>query len=381
MLNMEDLLKRWAEINTYSYNPEGINLLLNDLLQAFSILNPDDMRILTLGESKALFLKKRANAPIQIYFGGHLDTVFSLDQPFQKVIKRDEHTLNGPGVADMKGGLVVMLKAIEAFEKMENASLLGWEIVINSDEEIGSPYSTPFIEECAKKCHLACLFEPSLEDGSFVSERKGSSNYLVVSRGKKAHAGRNPNEGKNAIYPLAHFIAQIEIMNAPSVGTLLNVGKIEGGVATNIIPDYAECHLNVRADQLETMNHIEKSLEQYAKDLDLQLIRTTFRPPKPFDPKTEALFQALKECGSKLGLTINWRKSGGVCDGNTLASKNIPTIDTLGVRGGMIHTEKEFLYVESLSERAELTALFLSEIAAGKIKVHKDLSHDETCSR
>ena len=236
---------------------------------------------------------------------------------------------------------------------------MGWEIFLNPDEEIGSPDSTPFIEECAQRCQLACIFEPRLEDGSLVSKRKGSGNYKLISLGKRAHAGRHFAEGKNAIYPLARFITQLESLHAPEAGILINVGNVKGGEASNIIPDYAECHLNVRADALKTMEWIEEKMSKLADDLGLKLLCTTFRPPKPFDEKTESYFKTLKECGSKLGLQIAWRNSGGVCDGNTFAAKGVPAIDTLGVRGGKIHTENEYVHLESLVEQRELVTLFL----------------------
>jgi len=369
---MAALVERWSNINSHTKNCAGIEKLIEEVKKAFQILDPDEIDTVHFAQSKGLFLKKRAQSPIQIYFGGHLDTVFPIDHPFQKAVYLNENTLQGPGVTDMKGGLVVMLKALECFEKKERASTIGWNIFLNTDEEIGSPESTSFIERCAQKCHLACIFEPALEDGSLVSKRKGSSNYRIISQGKAAHAGRNPKEGKNAIFPLAHFIAQVEGVNASSTEALVNIGIIEGGKAPNIIPDYAECYLNVRSDNIESMQHIENKLKQLAAGYGLSITRLTFRPPKPFDQKTKALFEALKGCADQLEFALTWKESGGVCDGNILASQGVPTIDSLGACGGKIHTEKEYLHLPSLCEKTQLTVLFLSEIASGNIKI-KDL--------
>lgn len=364
MHEMASLVERWVNINSYTGNLSGIENLLNEIKQAFQSLKPDEMRIVSLPNNrKGLFLKKRGSAPFQIFFGGHLDTVFSLEHSFQKATYVDELTLKGPGATDMKGGLVVMLKSLEQFERMEGCDKIGWEIFLNPDEEIGSPDSTLFIEECALRCHLACIFEPRLEDGSLVAKRNGSSNYIIISIGKTAHVGRNFGEGKNAIYPLARFIGEIESLNGPQFGAIINIGLIKGGEANNIIPDYAECHLNIRGQDLQTMQLTEQRISQLAENFGLKLRRTSFRPPKPFDKKTESFFQKLKECGSKLGLQLAWVDSGGVCDGNTFAAKGVPTIDTLGVRGGKIHTKNEYVHLESLCEQTELVTLFLSEIA------------------
>jgi glutamate carboxypeptidase len=364
---MLSLLERWVNINTFSKNPEGIKKLVADLKKEFQKLHPDELNVVHFDKSQALFLKKRKQAPLQIYFGGHLDTVFPPDQSFQKMEIRDKETITGPGVTDMKGGLVVLLTALEAFEQTEHASFIGWEIFINSDEEMGSPESTPFIESCAERCHLACLFEPALEDGSLVSKRKGSSNYVVSSQGKKAHAGRNPFDGKNAIFPLARFLVEAEGLNSQALGTLVNVGVVKGGEAHNIVPDFAECHLNVRADELSTLLQVERQLESSAATLELLFQKTAFRPPKHLDAKTASLFQILGLAAKKIGLSISWKPSGGVCDGNTFAAKGKPALDTLGVCGGMIHTFKEFLHIKSLTERTELCFLFLEEIASNKL--------------
>lgn len=358
------LLEKWVNINTHTENLVGIETLLKEVKGAFQVLNPDKMEEVDLSHNrKGLFLKKRGKAPFQIFFGGHLDTVFSKTHPFQKASYVDEEKLNGPGAADMKGGIVVLLKTLERFEKTEQRQKIGWEIFLNSDEEIGSPDSTPFMEQCAERCHFACLFEPRLEDGSFVSKRKGSSNFTLFSRGKRAHAGRDFTQGKNAIYPLIHFLSEIESLSMPAKGILINVGVIKGGEATNIVPDYAECHLNLRADDLQTMASTEERLKLIAQKQGLTLVRTSWRPPKIFDEKTEKYFQKLKSCGSQLGMAITWKETGGVCDGNTFAAKGVPVIDTLGVRGGKIHTSEEFVHLASLSEQIELMLVFLGEIA------------------
>lgn len=345
-------LIEWASINSHSYNSDGLEKMVELARAAFFALEPDEINVLPIG----LSVKKRMNAPVRIFLGGHLDTVFHEDHPFQSVTKLDENTLQGPGVADMKGGILVMLHALLDFESSKEAHNIGWEVFLNLDEEVGSPNSTPFLKECCQRCTYALLFEPTFSDGFFVSERAGSSNYRAISTGKAAHAGRAPEDGKNAIYPLARFITSLEALNTEK--TLVNVGVISGGGALNIIPEHAEAGINIRAD-----TDLDSVLQKKAQEAGIKLERTSYRPPKPFNVETEQLFTLLKECGERLGIAVQWRKSGGVCDGNTFGAAGIPTLDTLGVHGGGLHTENEYVYLSSLNEKIKLTACFLKELA------------------
>lgn len=360
------LVQSFANINSHSYNPEGIEELIIKVREAFSRLYPEQTRVIRLKKNPCLLISKRSEAPLQLYFGGHLDTVFSKKSPFQTACLVDNQTLTGPGVTDMKGGLVILLKGLEAFEQTDLAQRVGWRIFLNSDEEIGSIHSTPLIKEFSKGCALGIIFEPPLPNGSFVHVRKGSQNYIVSAHGVKGHAGRDAHKTKSAIYPLARFITEIEHLNQPDLGNVVNVGIFQGGETKNVIPDYAECHLNARSYNKKSLELIENTFFMCAKKYGLHIEKFSERPPKPFDPTTQQLFELLKTCGSKLGHTITWERTGGVCDGNCLAAYNIPTIDTFGVNGGMIHTEQEFLYTKSLPEKAKLLLLFLTEIVSNK---------------
>lgn len=352
MENIISLIEAWSSINSYSHNPEGLRRMLHVTKEAFSHLEPDASEILPFG----LSMKKRAEAPVRIFLGGHLDTVFPPDHPFQKTTRLSSEKLQGPGVVDMKGGLVILLHALLAFENTPESKKVGWEIFLNQDEEIGSPHSTPFLQECAKRSAFALLFEPTLSNGAFVNERTGSSNYHLISKGKAAHAGRAHIEGKNAIYPLARLVTELEKLNSDQ--TLINVGRIKGGKALNIIPDFAEAGLNARS------NHdLSSLLAEMAKKEGIAISRTSFRPPKPFDAKTQTLFELLRECGKKLQLEVKWEKSRGVCDGNTFGAAGVPTIDTLGAEGGGLHTDQEFIFIPSIEKKIALTTLLLQEIA------------------
>jgi glutamate carboxypeptidase len=279
--------------------------------------------------------------------------------------------LSGPGVADAKGGLVVMLTALRALERSSVASKLGWEVALNPDEEIGSPGSSRLLEEAAKRNHFGLVFEPSLPDGSLVGARKGSGNFTVVVRGRAAHAGRDFHLGRSAILTLADFITKLDASQSDFPGVTINCGRIEGGGALNIVPDLAIGRFNVRVTSAEDQSAVKRrinDLVQQASQRDgisVKLHGGFHSPPKPLDPKSSKLFDLAVACGKELGLNLQIHPSGGACDGNRLASAGLPVIDTLGPRGGNLHSDQEYLVIESLAERAKLTAMVLMQLAFG----------------
>ncbi len=191
-------------------------------------------------DAVALRLRVRPEAPVRILLGGHYDTVYGADHPFQRCTLLDAQTLRGPGVADMKGGLVVMLAALQAFEAAPESHRIGWEVLLGPDEEIGSSARAPRRGVAAARNHVGLVFEPARANGDLVSSRKGTGTFVVTCRGRAAHAGRDPAAGRNAILALAEFLPQADTLNRELPGVMLNVGNIRGGGAVNIVPDWAE---------------------------------------------------------------------------------------------------------------------------------------------
>lgn len=376
---MVTLLEAWSRINSSSNNLEGLHKQMKLLQNAFKKLNgvmeeiplPPVEQVQSNGEIKqvslgnVLSIAKHPSAPIQIFLGGHMDTVFSVNHPFQHTSRPETNVLKGPGVADMKGGLVIMLKALQVLEKSPFAGQIGWQVIINADEEIGSIGSASIIRKAAKNKQIGLIFEPSYPDGSLVSSRKGSFNFTIVARGKAAHAGRNFVEGRNAIVALARLICEINDLNDPSREITVNVGTIEGGQAVNIVPDIAICRFNIRTVNLDDFFLIKETVQNIIAVLNAQQeVQLSFyqqgeRSPKIFDDKHRELFVCLRKASLLLGASIDWKPSGGICDGNILFEEGIPSIDTLGAIGGGLHTSDEFVYIDSLVKRAKLTALFL----------------------
>jgi len=315
-----------------------------------------------------LHLRVRPEAPVQMLFTGHMDTVYPADHPFQTLTHRDDGTLNGPGTADMKGGLAVMLAALAAFEGAAEAARLGYEVVVNSDEETGSLSSAALLARAAAGKVAALTYEPALADGTLAGARGGTGNFSIVVRGRSAHAGRNPEEGRNAIVAAADLAVRLAAAGAP--GLSVNPARIDGGGPNNVVPDLAILRVNFRPAAAADIDRARAAIDAAvaavaaAHDVGVAVHGSFNRPPKPVDPGAERLFATVAAAGADLGLTIGRRAAGGVCDGNNIAAAGVPVVDTMGVRGGAIHSADEFMIVDSLAERAALSALTIGRIAA-----------------
>ncbi len=384
-----DMLARTIElanINSGSLNVAGVNKVGDKLkeyaevlggkietlpVSPYQLLDANGvLQSLPLGD--AVRISKRPEAPLQVFFCAHMDTVFAIDSNFQTVTWLDDETLNGPGVSDLKGGIVVMLKAIETLERSPFAEKIGWQILFNPDEEIGSPGSAALIQEAAKTAHLGMIYEPSFPDGNLAGARKGSGNFSVKATGKAAHAGREHHLGRNAIRAMCDFVSQLDDLNGQREGVTINPGFIEGGGAVNIVPDLCVFRFNIRLEQPEDeawcLEHIQRLLADInSRDgLALELFGGFGRKPKVLSPTNTRLFELAQECGSNLGMKIEWLPTGGCCDGNNLAAAGVPNIDTLGVQGGKIHSSDEYMKVRSLTERAKLSGLMLLKLASSE---------------
>lgn len=387
---MLDLVQAWSRINSGSHHLTGIERMGEAARKAFQTLGADFEKVETAGAEKmsakgtmektrfgpVYRFSKLKNANRKVLLTGHLDTVFPADSLFQKPKILDKNTLNGPGVADMKGGILVMLVALEALEKSRVGKNLGFEVLLNSDEEIGSIGSTPILTKRARDFDFGMTFEPALPDGTLAGERKGSGNFMVVVRGKAAHAGREFEKGINAVHGLAGFIVDLYRLNGQQEGLTINPAKLSGGAAPNIVPDVAVMTFNVRVKDTAQMTWFEDRFQRLVKKHSRGGIRVEphgffTRPPKVLTKANTKLFEVLKEYGRDIGVAVDWQPTGGCCDGNNLAAAGLPNIDTLGVRGGKIHTEEEYVIVDSFTERAKLSALLLLNYAAGNFSLER----------
>lgn len=321
--------------------------------------------------ASALIIKKRPQCTRRILLTGHMDTIYSDDHPVKCSTFQDENTLKGPGVCDMKGGLIVMKTALETFERSIGARNIGWDVMINADEELGSPLSNSLWSSSLPAYEAAFVYEPAMNTlGTFAKNRPGNAKVTLIANGKSSHAGRAFDEGRNAICYLAEIILAIHALNGQRQGVTINVGTMAGGQAVNQVPDIAVAHLDIRIksqrDQIWIQNNLEQIRLQFERpDYKLKIHAWFGRPVKKVSTGTRQLFQRIKKIGRCLNIHVQWQDSGGCCDGNNLAQLGFPVMDTMGVCGGNIHTSGEFVHLNSLTERAQLSTCIFMDFAKG----------------
>ncbi len=378
-------VKSWSEVNSGSANREGLDAMRARLPEAFEPLEaemdevelpPTEIvtragEVVTMENAPALRVRARVDAPIQIVLTGHYDTVFPADSAFQDWRLLDDDTINGPGVADMKGGILVMAEALKALERHPKREAIGYTALISPDEETGSHGSREMLHELGARAHVGMTYEPALADGGLAGARKGSGNFSLVVRGRAAHAGREHHLGRNALEAMSRFIVELQALNGAREGVTFNVGEVAGGGPVNIVPDLGVCRFNVRLQTEEdgawAMTEINRLVgETDARDGVAAALHGGFtRPPKPMSPQNAKMFAWTKAAGAAVGVDVFWNDTGGVCEGNNLWAAGCPNVDTLGVRGGDIHSDREFAKLSSFPERAKLSAVMLFRFASG----------------
>ena len=305
---------------------------------------------------RALRAVKRPDAPFRVCLFGHIDTVFEADDPFQEV-HRHGTRLHGPGVADCKGGLVLAVEVLRYLERADWAADIGWEFLVVPDEEVGSVGSKPLLAEAARCNHLGSGFEPALPTGGIAAARRGSLNVHTIVSGVAAHAGRAHNEGRSAIRGLAEIIQRLDACNERP-GVTVNCGRVAGGGALNVVPDFAIGSYNIRVASRGDREWIYAEFDAAATEhsLDVEVIWTSERPPKLRTRALERIIADVIAAAESIGEVTEVEDTGGCCDGNDLAGFGLPNIDSLGICGGNLYSDREFADVDSIPTRAEIVA-------------------------
>ncbi len=304
-------VKSWSSINSGSSNLAGLETMagllanrLSALPGSLALVDPDAVTALDIGgreiatiRGQHIHLIVRPEAPRQLLLTGHMDTVYGADHSFQTVRHLPDGRINGPGIADMKGGLAVMIAALQAFEDHPGATGTGYEVVINSDEEVGSGSSSALIARAARGKLAALTYEPSaLPDGTLAGARPGSGNFSFHVRGRSAHAGRNPEDGRNAVTAAAELALALEALRRD--GLSVNVARLDGGSPNNVVPDLAILRVNLRprTPELEAAakSGIAAALRHVsaAREVEIHLHGGFGRPPKPLDRAGASPFRA-----------------------------------------------------------------------------------------
>jgi|SaaInl5LU_22_DNA_1037371.scaffolds.fasta_scaffold06793_2 glutamate carboxypeptidase len=388
----------WCDINSGSDNLEGLNRMCEEITSLFSPLadktqeiSPEAVREvdeqgnnIEIKVGNMLYFRKRPELKKRVLLVGHMDTVFAIDSSFQKCQWLDKNTLNGPGVADMKGGLLVIYEALRLFEESAVAPTVGWDLLITGDEETSSRGSAKFIHQAAQEADIGLVYEPAMADGTLSGQRKGTGNFALVIRGRSAHAGREFELGRNAIAMAANLMTKLHQLNAENPDITINLGRINAGDALNKVPDLAIVRFNARIKTPEDQDWLQKRFAEIVAEANsadgysASLEGSFTRPPKVVDTEQKRLNDLLVNTGKELDIAIQFVATGGCCDGNNLKAAGLSNIDTMGVRGGNIHSDQEFLLVDSLAERAELSLKMLESWAVAKpFRISADSSADK----
>jgi glutamate carboxypeptidase len=378
------VLTRWVDTNSASGNPAGLSRMADHLTEAMRSI-PGCLERIPLdpytdlnGESHqpgdALRLRFNEKAPLQVLFSGHMDTVYPADGPFQELKVLADGRLHGPGVTDMKGGLLIMIESVKAFLQGPLAEELGGEILITADEEVGSAASYRLLCEAARRARFGLVFESALPDGELVRRRKGTGTFKLTAHGRAAHTGRDFASGRNAALALSEVLLRCHELNTVVPDAIINVAGVAAPGPVNVVPAHAEAFLNVRLGKGETGPVVESAIDAIIEANrerwpDVTITRTGefSRPPKRETPECEQLHELWNSSALALGLpAADQRDTGGSSDGNIFAAEGLPHLDGVGIRGGKIHSPEEFAIAESIPERIHIVTLFLQKLAHGK---------------
>ena len=315
----------------------------------------------------------QGNAPggPRILLIGHIDTVLPDGEagrrPFAISRRDGARIATGPGILDMKSGVLIGMYALHLLIEGQQANYSQVTFICNSDEEIGSPSSRPLIQQLAQQADAVLVLEPGRAQGTIVSSRKGCGQYRVEVHGLSAHAGVEPQRGRNAILELSYQVQKMQALNGTIPGATLSVGIIRGGERTNVVPDYAYFDMDVRVADQASLKALEEAMRQVTHQNKLVGTRITLSGSllcQPFERNqhNEQLVALAKEAGRELGVKIQDVGSGGASDANTTAAMAIPTLDGLGAGGGLAHNPGEYIELDYLPTRIALAAGLIGKI-------------------
>lgn len=362
---MEALLSRLVAIETPSHDVRAQDPLFECLGAELGELDFCAMRLRGRATGGALYARparRRQGAPIQLLLG-HGDTVWPRHTLAERGISVEDRRMHGPGVYDMKAGLVQLLFALRVLRELGIESEVTPIVLVNADEEIGSRDSTRHVVRLARVSDRVFVMEPSLGlEGRLKTARKGVGRFTVTVRGRSAHAGLDPGEGVSAILELSHVIQKLFELNDVERGVTVNVGTIDGGMGANVVAPESRAVVDVRVLTPEDAGRVEAAIRGLAPSTPgatLEIEGRIGRPPMQRTTGTGELFQRARTAADELGFSLDEATAGGGSDGNTTGIW-APTLDGLGAVGDGAHATHEFVFLDRMAERAALLALLVA---------------------
>ena len=298
---------------------------------------------------------------------GHTDTVWPAGEIAKRPFKIDGRRALGPGVFDMKAGILLAWMAIDALQKTSGGLSNSLSVLLVSDEEVGSNSSRALTESEAGRCRAVLVLEPSLPGGALKTSRKGVGRFTVKAIGRAAHAGIDPENGVNAVEEISRQIIKLQQMTDRARGTTVTVGIVQGGTRSNVVPAEAAAEIDIRITSIEEAERVVKSIKALSPELPnarLEIRGSINRPPMERSAETDRLFQLAHKIAAGLGIDLKEGSTGGASDGNFTSALRIPTLDGLGAVGGGAHAIDEWVDIESLPQRAALLAELITETSS-----------------
>jgi glutamate carboxypeptidase len=366
-------LERMVNVDCGSYSPAGVNEIADRCQARFEAGGWSVGRrphVPVSGEPQLGDLvigTLRGGGGPAILLVGHMDTVFDDGTVAARPFSIEGDIARGPGVSDMKAGLLTGMFAVEALQEAGFNGFGSITYVCNPDEEIGSPFSGPAIRELAPRHDVAFVLEGARANGDIVSARKGITDYTITIRGRAAHAGVEPEKGRNALLEAAHKIIELQALNGRWPGVTVNVGVAHGGTRSNVVPERCELQVDLRSPELQTLEAAEAEIERIMAEHVVPDVVTEVHGNgwhRPMEKKEGgARLAALAiEVAAELGFELRDAATGGASDANTISSAGTPTIDGLGPIGGDDHAPAEWIDLRSVAPRVALLAGVISRL-------------------
>lgn len=361
-------LEAMVNVDCGSYSPDGVNAIADRCERRFREHGWEVERRPHDGEPRLGDLvigRLRGGGGANLLLIGHMDTVFDDGTAIERPFRIEGHRGLGPGVSDMKAGL---LAGFLATHVLQDAGFEGFgtiTYVCNPDEEIGSPFSGPTIRDLAPRHDAAFVLEGARENGDIVSARKGVTDYRIRFDGRAAHAGVEPERGRNAILAAAHAIVALEGLNGRWDGVTVNVGVVHGGTRSNVVAERCELHVDLRSPVRSTLEEAEAEIERICAEpvvpeVTLSVDRSAWHRPMEKSEASRRLVDLAVGAAAELGFELRDAATGGASDANTTSAAGTPTIDGLGPIGGDDHSPAEWVDLGSVVPRVALLATVLS---------------------
>lgn len=363
----QTLLQRIVDINSGSGNTAGLEAVRQVLMPELEALGLDATSH-DLGDGHRLLSASVPGEEPDLLLMGHIDTVFEPDSPFQ-TFKSDGDDLRGPGIIDMKAGVVLMLDVLKALSPAERARVL---VLLNDDEEVGSPYSRPLVLDVTRDIRAGLVFEPGLPDGAVVTSHSGVVWLTLVVEGRAAHAGLEPEKGINACVELAHKLVRVAALGDKARKLSVNVGTVDGGTKPNVVCERAVSRIDIRYVEPDDRERTLAALRTITNgmtvdnpllgigptaDLSVDIVVPSMPPAS-----TDRLFGLLQTAGAAVGQEVRGSHVGYASDANGLTETGMDLLVGVGPYGGGMHTENEFLSVATYGERLALVNALMAEI-------------------